>query len=41
MGENRHIGIAHHQFEQLVIRLLEKLKSVAGHTTLVTLKVQK
>ena len=39
MDENRHIYFTHFQFEQLVLHMLEKLKSVCSHTALMELKV--
>lgn len=39
MSENDHIGISSHQFEQLLIHLLEKLKSICSHTGFVPLEV--
>ena len=41
MDENRHIYISHFQFEQLILHMLEKLKSVCCHTALMELKVCK
>ena len=40
MDNNKHIYIPHFQFEQLVLHMLEKLKSAHSHTALMELKVR-
>ena len=40
MDENNHVNVSHWQFEQVVLHLLEKLRSVCSCTVLMELKVQ-